>query len=75
MLLWFLREAKYINNARMMLGTSCAVSGTGFLVNNDVFKANGGWKHHLLTEDIEFSIDSVIHGECIGYCDSADYLR
>ncbi len=69
--LWFLREAKYINNARMMLGTSCAVSGTGFLVSNEVFKKNGGWKHHLLTEDIEFSIDSVIHGECIGYCNSA----
>lgn len=69
--LWFLREAKYINNARMMLGTSCAVSGTGFLVSSDVFKENGGWKHHLLTEDIEFSIDSVVHGECIGYCNSA----
>ena len=58
--LWFLREAKYINNARMMLGTSCAVSGTGFLVNNDVFKANGGWKHHLLTEDIEFRLLSTM---------------
>ena len=29
--LWFLRESKYLNNARMLLGTSCAVSGTGFL--------------------------------------------
>ena len=26
--LWFLREAKYLNNARYLLGTSCAVSGT-----------------------------------------------
>lgn len=69
--LWFLREAKYINNPRMMLGTSCAVSGTGFLVSKDVFLENDGWKHHLLTEDIEFSIDSVIHGETIGYCNSA----
>lgn len=69
--LWFLREAKFINNPRMMLGTSCAVSGTGFLVAKDVFIENDGWKHHLLTEDIEFSIDSVIHGECIGYCNSA----
>jgi len=69
--LWFLREAKYINNPRMMLGTSCAVSGTGFLVSKDIFLENDGWKHHLLTEDIEFSIDSVIHGERIGYCNSA----
>lgn len=69
--LWFLREAKYINHPRMLLGTSCAVSGTGFLVNKDVFVENDGWKHHLLTEDIEFSIDSVCHGETIGYCNSA----
>nr|WP_243108452.1 glycosyltransferase family 2 protein [Maliibacterium massiliense] len=69
--LWFLREAKYLNNARMLLGTSCAVSGTGFLVASDVIRKNNGWKYHLLTEDIEFSIDSVIHGECIGYCGTA----
>lgn len=69
--LWFLREAKYINHPRMLLGTSCAVSGTGFLVSKDVFLKNDGWKHHLLTEDIEFSIDSVCHGETIGYCNSA----
>ena len=69
--LWFLREAKYINNARMMLGTSCAVSGTGFLVSREVFEKNGGWKHHLLTEDIEFSTDCIVQGERIGYCNSA----
>lgn len=69
--LWFLREAKYINNARMMLGTSCAVSGTGFLVSREVFEKNDGWKHHLLTEDIEFSTDCIVQGERIGYCNSA----
>lgn len=69
--LWFLREAKFINNPRMMLGTSCAISGTGFLVHNDIIKDNGGWIHHLLTEDIEFSVDSAIRGEKIGYCGKA----
>ena len=69
--LWFLREARYLNNARMMLGTSCAISGTGFLLHKEVIRKNGGWKHHLLTEDIEFSVDSVIHGEKIGYCGKA----
>jgi cellulose synthase/poly-beta-1,6-N-acetylglucosamine synthase-like glycosyltransferase len=69
--LWFLREAQYINNARMILGTSCAVSGTGFLVAKEVFEENGGWKHHLLTEDIEFTTDCIAHGEKIGYCGSA----
>lgn len=69
--LWFLREAKFVNNARMILGTSCAVSGTGFLVSNEIIKKNHGWKHHLLTEDIEFSVDNMVHGEKIGYCGDA----
>lgn len=69
--LWFLREARYINNVRMMLGVSCAISGTGFLIDRSIIEKNGGWKHHLLTEDIEFTIDSVISGEKIGYCDKA----
>ncbi len=69
--LWFLREAKFLNNARMELGTSCAISGTGFLISADIIQKNGGWIHHLLTEDIEFTVDSVIHGETIGYCANA----
>ncbi len=69
--LWFLRESKYLSNARMLLNTSCAVSGTGFLVRESIIEKNNGWKHHLLTEDIEFSIDSVINGEKIGYADGA----
>ncbi|MBO5364426.1 MAG: glycosyltransferase family 2 protein [Clostridia bacterium] len=69
--LWFLREAKFLNNARMELGTSCAISGTGFLISADIIHKNGGWIHHLLTEDIEFTVDSVIHGETIGYCANA----
>lgn len=65
--LWFLREAKLLNNARMIANTSCAVSGTGFLVSTEILKKNNGWKHHLLTEDIEFTTDSIISGEKIGY--------
>ncbi len=69
--LWFQRESKFLNNARMLLGTSCAVSGTGFLVHREIMERNRGWKHFLLTEDIEFTIDSVIQGERIAYCGSA----
>lgn len=69
--LWFLREAKFINNSRMILGLSCAVSGTGFLVSREIIERNHGWKYYLLTEDIEFSIDSVIRDEKIGYAEKA----
>ena len=69
--LWFLREAKYLNNPRSRLDTSCAISGTGFLIHRDILNKQNGWKHFLLTEDIEFSIDHVIQGEKIGYCHTA----
>lgn len=69
--LWFLREAKYLNNPRMMLQTSCAVSGTGFLVNSSIIRKNRGWKYYLLTEDIQFTVVNAIDGEKIGYCEKA----
>ena len=69
--LWFIRESKYLNHARMNLGTSCAISGTGFMVHVDILRKNYGWKHHLLTEDIEFTTDSIIHGERVGYAAGA----
>ncbi len=70
--LWFLRESKYLNNSRMLLGTSCAVSGTGFMFSNEIIKKTDGWKYFLLTEDIEFSVRQIIDGEKIGFCGSAE---
>lgn len=68
---WFMRESKYLNEARMNLNISCAISGTGFLVHSDIIKEAGGWKYFLLTEDIEFTIDNVMKGEKIGYAKDA----
>ncbi len=69
--LWFLREAKFLSNARYMMGTSCAISGTGFMISADILESNEGWTHHLLTEDIEFSTDCIAHNIRIGYCADA----
>lgn len=69
--LWFLREARFLNFSRMEMGTGCAISGTGFLVSAQVVRDNGGWPYHLLTEDIQFSIDCAVRGRRIGYCDKA----
>ncbi len=69
--LWFLRESEFLNHARALLGTSCSVSGTGFLFGREVLRRCGGWKFYLLTEDIEFTIHNVIAGERVGYCKSA----
>ena len=69
--IWFLREARFLNFPRTLLGTNCHVSGTGFLVSSKVIEENGGWPFHLLTEDIQFSVDCAIRGKRIGYCDTA----
>ena len=62
----FIREARYLNKAREDLKLCAAISGTGFCVSREIIEKNGGWKHHLLTEDIEFTVDSVIKGEKFG---------
>ena len=69
--LWFLREAKFLSQARLNLNTSCAISGTGFFISAEIIDAVGGWKWHLLTEDIEFSAASIIDGVRISYCPTA----
>lgn len=69
--LWFIRESRFLSASRMRLGNSCHVGGTGFMFSKEVMKRNNGWKFHLLTEDLEFTMDSVLHGDRIGYCGTA----
>lgn len=69
--LWFIRESRFLNSSRMVFGSSCHVGGTGFMFSREVMERNNGWKFHLLTEDLEFTMDSVLHGDRIGYCGTA----
>ncbi len=71
--LWFIRESKYLNSARMAIGASCAVSGTGFMFSRKVLEEQNFWPFHLLTEDIEFTIYHVIKGYKIGFADAVLY--
>ena len=72
--LWFLRESRYLNHPRYLLGTSCAVSGTGYLLSRKVVNELGGWPFHLLTEDVEFSVQRILKKDKIGYCADAEYF-
>ena len=64
---WFIREARFLNNARMLCGTSCAVSGSGYLISADIVRGMQGWRFHTLTEDIQFSTFCAMHGIRIAY--------
>ena len=69
----FLREARFLNNARMICGTSCAVSGSGYLISTKIIEGMHGWDFHTLTEDIQFSTFCAIHGVRIGYAPAEFY--
>lgn len=69
--LWFIRESRFINNSRQIIGINSHVGGTGFMFARHVLQENEGWKFHLLTEDLQFTMDSIIRGYKIGYCGTA----
>ena len=69
--LWFIRESRFLSASLMWLGNSCHVGGTGFMFSQEIMRRNNGWKFHLLTEDLEFTMDSLLHGDRIGYCGTA----
>lgn len=66
----FLREARLLNGPREMFKTSCAVSGSGYLISARIIEGMHGWAFHFLTEDIQFSSFCAIHGVRIGYCEA-----
>lgn len=69
---WFLHEARHLNNSRMMLKTSCAISGTGFLISKDIVEEFGNWSFFTLTEDIQCSTEYALTGRKVGYCSTAE---
>lgn len=71
--LWFLREAKFLNNSRMMLGTGCAISGSGWMVSAKIVESMHGWDFHTLTEDIQFSTFCAANGIRIAYAPAEFY--
>lgn len=71
--LWFLREAKFLNNSRMSLGTGCAISGSGWMVSAKIVQGMHGWDFHTLTEDIQFSTFCAANGIQIAYAPAEFY--
>ena len=61
---WFM--SGFYNESRARLGLSCALNGTGFMVSDAAIRAIG-WNTHTLTEDLEFTALSALHGYKIGW--------
>lgn len=69
--LWYIHDSVHLNQSRMLLGTTCAVSGTGFGFTRALLDKCGGWSFFTLTEDIEFDTWCATHGVRIGFCPDA----
>lgn len=63
------RNMRSLHIPRTALGLSCTVTGTGFLVANEILR--NGWKWKLITEDAELSADKIIEGYQITYVHDA----
>ena len=70
--LWFIRESVFLNFPRYLAGSSCTVSGTGFMFSRQVAEEMDGWPYHTLTEDLEFSSDQITRGKKIAFCRDAE---
>ena len=69
--IWYLHDSVHLNRSRMLLGTACAVTGTGFGFTRQLLERCGGWNFFTLTEDIEFNTWCITRGVRMGYCQDA----
>ena len=72
--MWFIRACATLNTARNAIGSSAELAGTGFMFYNKIKEENGGWPFHLLTEDTEFMVNSVLKGYTVGYAPDAEFF-
>ncbi|MDD2592068.1 MAG: glycosyltransferase family 2 protein [Erysipelotrichaceae bacterium] len=61
----------FLNRARVRLGLSARVVGTGFAVMRSFLKELGGFNTISITEDAEFFAICAIKGEKIAFCEDA----
>lgn len=66
---WTMNRCYHLS--RYKLGLSPLINGTGFMVAMSVIKETNGWHTQTLTEDIEFSLNSIANGHKIGWAKDA----
>ena len=61
----------FLNRARIRIGLSARVIGTGFAIRNTYLKELGGFNTTSITEDAEFFALCAVNGEKIAFCEDA----
>ena len=68
--LFYLVQNFFFNEARMKMGWSSSINGTGFVISRDVIKERG-FSTVTMTEDIEFAAQCALNNERIAYVKEA----
>ena len=62
---------RFYSQARARLGLSAIINGSGFMVRASLLRRMGGWHTRTMTEDIEFTAQSVLEGEAAAWVPQA----
>lgn len=65
--LWFLRESRMFSGAKMILGITSHVGGTGYLMSREILEDSSNWLYHTMTEDLELTMSTILRGEIVAY--------
>ncbi len=68
----FMRSVVNYHRPRGWLGTATHIAGTGYLIPSRLVK--DGWNYTCLTEDTQFTLNSVAKGEQIAFCEDAEFF-
>ncbi len=67
----FMRSVVQLHRPRTWMNSSTHIAGTGFVVASRLLK--NGWHYTCLTEDTQFTLNSVAQGEYIAFCEDAEF--
>lgn len=68
----FMRSVVTYHRPRVWLNSSTHIAGTGFVIASRLLR--DGWKYTCLTEDTQFTLNSVAAGEYIAFCEDAEFF-
>lgn len=69
--LTFTRYSRFANFGKSKKGHTVLLTGTCYYIKTDIVRAQGGWKWHSLTEDVELTTVAAINGYKTTYVESA----